>query len=486
MWPSPGSLRLATLAQTFGRGSVQSERRAAHRGEGLLPVIRYNARTSPTFMLTLMTTRGILRALLTTFAAVWLAMVGGCAPHGDSNNGGRDAAGRIVIDFWNGFTGPDGTTMSQMVKLFQQQNPDVQVRMQIIPWATYYDKLTLSMAYGGTPDVFILQAARFPEFASFHTLRPMADLYATAKPPLGQKDFAPAPWRESFFQGTQYALPLDTHPIGLYYNTKLFQQAGIVDAQGRAKPPTDLTEFLADAKKLTKDTSGQGRPDQWGFVITNQHSNWLTFAHQFGGDLLTPDGRAGAMASPACLAATKLLCDLVYKYKIAPKPEGVDPWLAFRQGKAAMAMEGIYMLSSLQEEPGLQFSGAPVPQFGPQHGVWGGSHLLCQPAGITPERSRAAWRLMRFLSDHSILWGIGGQVPARLSVEQSPQFQALPVQSEFAKQLPYVIYDPQVSKANALNQFVDPAIEAALDQLQTPEDAMKDADRRIDQLLKRP
>lgn len=421
------------------------------------------------------------RALCIVFA---LTLLGGCASPG--HNSMAPTPNRIVLNYWNGFTGPDGKTMSALVQQFQKENPDIEVRMQLIPWSTYYDKLTLSLAYGGAPDVFIMQAARFQEYASFHTLRPLGDLYASDKTPLGPRDFAPVPWRESFYGGAQYALPLDVHPIGLYYNTRLFKDAGIVDAHGRAKPPTDLTEFLADAKKLTRDTDGDGRPDQWGFVITNQHSNWLTFAHQFGGDIVTPDGRQGAMSSPPCLQATHLLCDLIYKYHIAPKPEGVDAWLALRQGKAAMAMEGIYMLSSLQDQPGLEFAGAPVPQFGPKKGLWGGTHLLCQPAGIAPERAKAAWRLMRFLSDHSLAWGVGGQVPARQDVERSPAFQALPVQAQFARQLANVDYDPQIPRANALNQFADPAIEAALLQLQTPDDAMRDADRRINQLLSRP
>src|SRR5215218_9986458 len=67
----------------------------------------------------------------------------------------RTADGRIVIDFWNGFTGPDGKMMERIVRAFQEENPDVRVRMQIIPWGTYYDKVTLSLAYGGAPEVFI-------------------------------------------------------------------------------------------------------------------------------------------------------------------------------------------------------------------------------------------------------------------------------------------------------------------------------------------
>lgn len=423
------------------------------------------------------------RTVTAIIAGLSVFFASGCAPtHQDTESHN----GKIVINFWNGFTGPDGKTMTAMVKQFQVENPDVEVKMQIIPWGTYYDKLTLSLVYGGAPDVFIMQTARFSQYASYNTLKPMQSFLDHATPPLKETDFAPRPWRAAHYNGNLYALPLDIFPIGMYYNTKLFKDAGIVDAAGNAKPPTNLQEFVEDAKKLTKDTDGDGRPDQWGYVITNQHSNLLTFAHQFGGDILTPDGKQGAMSSPEFLQGTRLLCDMVYKYKVAPKPEGIDAWLAFRQGKVGMAMEGIYMLSNLQEQTSLHFSGAPIPQFGPVKGIWGGSHMLCMPATITDQHAQAAWKLMSYLSKHSITWAAGGQVPARLAVEKSPEFKDLTVQAQFARQIDYVVYDPQVPKAAALNQFADPAIEAALTQLQTPEDAMRDADRRINQLLKRP
>ena len=41
-------------------------------------------------------------------------------------------------------------------------------------------------------------------------------------------------------------------------------------------------------------------------------------------------------------------------------------------------------------------------------------------------------------------------------------------------------------RARGTNLEIDPAIDASLEQLQTPEDALRDADRRIDQLLSRP
>jgi len=397
----------------------------------------------------------------------------------------RDARGRNVLRFWNGFTGPDGKTMERMVAQFRRENPDIDVRMQIIPWGTYYDKLTLALAYGGAPELFIMHADRLPEFASFGALRDLTDLYAAAQPGFGAGMFAPNPWAATFFKGGQYALPLDVHPIGLYYNTDLFKRAGIVDSRGEALPPANWDEFLAAAKALTVDHDGDGVPEQWGYVFTWQRTNYLTFLMQFGGALLTPDNRA-AMSSPAGIAAIERMHSLVETHRVAPRPEGIDAWLEFRQGKVAMAMEGIYMLSSLEEQKGLAYAGAPVPQFGTQPGAWCGSHLLAMPAHGSDAAAQVAWRLIRFLSDHSIEWAKGGQVPARNDVRGSDAFRALPVQSAFARQLPYVHYESLTPKTNALFPFVDPAIEAVLLDLQNPREAMTDADRRINQVMERP
>lgn len=404
------------------------------------------------------------------------------APNADSPAPGAP----IVLNFWTGFTGPDGKTMDVLVKQFRRENPGIQVKMQTIPWGTYYDKLTLSLAYGGAPDVFVVHAVRLPQFESFETLEPLTAHYAQSAPALSEAEFAPVPWRATFYRGKQYAVPLDVHPLGMYYNTKLFEKSGIVDENGKAKPPKTFAEFLDAAKRMTKDTNGDGRPDQWGFAFTWQRTNWLTIAGQFGVRILSPDGKRCTLDSPQNLRALGLMHDLIYKYKVAPKPEGVDAWLSFRQGRVGMALEGIYMLTSLEEQKDLAFAGAPAPQFGPKQEVWGGSHLLCQPKGISPAQSDAAWKLMRYLSDHSLSWAKAGQVPARNDVRNSPQFKALRVQSQFAKQLSFVQYEPLNEKTDAIFPLIEPGIEAVMLDNATPEAAMRDVTRRVNQVLERP
>ena len=75
---------------------------------------------------------------------------------------------------------------------------------------------------------------------------------------------------------------------------------------------------------------------------------------------MSADGRTCRMDAPGSLTAIRRMRELITRYQVAPKPEGVDAWLAFRQGKVAMALEGIYMLHSLEEEKGLAFAMTPA------------------------------------------------------------------------------------------------------------------------------
>lgn len=149
---------------------------------------------------------GVLQALLLAL------LLGGCSSSRDHSAGGGVATNdKTVINFWNGFTGPDGRAIEKMVARFQKQNPDITVQMQVIPWGTYYDKLTLSLAYGGAPDAFVMHAGRMPEFATFDKLEALQDHYTTGNPRLKETNFAPVPWQATFYQNQQYALPLDVH-----------------------------------------------------------------------------------------------------------------------------------------------------------------------------------------------------------------------------------------------------------------------------------
>ncbi len=83
---------------------------------------------------------------------------------------------KVSLRFWNGFTGPDGRTMLEMVRRFNQENPDVHVLMQRMDWSTYYNKLFVAGLGGRAPEVFIIHAGNIERFMQADFIRSIDDL----------------------------------------------------------------------------------------------------------------------------------------------------------------------------------------------------------------------------------------------------------------------------------------------------------------------
>ncbi len=406
------------------------------------------------------------RATPLAFVLVLPVLLGGC----------RDASkvdANTPLRFWNGFSGPDGTTMKGIVEGYNKAHPDAKFEMQIIPWNTYYDKVTLGMAFGGAPDVFVMQVSRLPQYADAGALEPIGDLVKASG--LGPKDFVKTPYESGFWKGTQYALPLDCWPLTLYYNKRLFREAGI------DHPPTNLQEFLEDARKLTDAKKGQ-----YGFEFAEIHNNLTAIMDQHGGAVIDAKGERSTLDSPESLAAVEQARSFYATYKIAPPPAGVNAWDDFKTGRAAMVMQGIYMVHDLQTSPSAKdFGAAPVPQFGPKQATWGGSHMLCIPVGLPEARKKRAWALIKHLSDHSLEWAAAGQCPVRLKDLNSPEFRKMEEQYQASRQLGYVQYEPQSPVIGQVGSFADASWEAILMNDEPARATFETASRRIDAVLRR-
>ena len=96
------------------------------------------------------------RTLLIPLLLACIAMPVGC------RNG---TSPRVTVRFWNGFTGPDGRTMLRLVKRFNQENPDVNVLMQRMDWATYYNKLFIAGMGHRAPELFVIHTRAMERFA---------------------------------------------------------------------------------------------------------------------------------------------------------------------------------------------------------------------------------------------------------------------------------------------------------------------------------
>src|SRR3954470_12247589 len=150
------------------------------------------------------------------------------------------------LRFWNGFTGPDGRKMLEIVKRFNAQNPDVHVIMQRMEWATYYNKVFVANLGGRGPDVFVIHTDHISRFQQAGFLRPTDDIG------IDFNDFDANVWQNSQRDGKHWTIPLDIHLLGMFYNRRLFKEAGI------DRPPANRAQFLDAARRLTKNVSPDG------------------------------------------------------------------------------------------------------------------------------------------------------------------------------------------------------------------------------------
>jgi multiple sugar transport system substrate-binding protein len=104
---------------------------------------------------------------------------------------------------------------------------------------------------------------------------------------------------------------------------------------------------------------------------------------------------------------------------------------------------------------------------------------------VPDQTARDAWRFVRFLSDHSLDWAAGGQIPVRRTLRNTARFRAMTVQAQFARQVPNIVYGPPVPFIfEAFTEF-DIAVEKVLRGSAAPSDALRDAQGRIERIMKR-
>lgn len=396
------------------------------------------------------------------------------------------AGGKSVeINFWNGFTGPDGRVMLEIVRRFNEEHVgQAHVTMQRIAWATYYNKVMVSALNARGPDVFVLQAQSLSRKDRAGIVDSVDDVFDSDPKLLADFDESLLD-RVNFGtrgQPRRIGVPLDIWPHGLYYNAEMLKSVGLTNPDGTARAPQTRDEFLRAADQLKHD-------GQWGFAFGNWAYNFMTLVPQFGGRLVDDAGNP-TLDDPGNVAALQFLADLLLKYHVAPPPEGgVAGWTGFRQQRVAMVFDGIYMLGDLKRlDDRLDnpfYRAAPIPQLGSKPGTMADSHVLCIRKGLTSDHRDAAKTFVRYVSDHSIDWANAGQVPARRSARESDAFKKLTAQYEFSRQLPYVMYPPRTPSFSELQNAINLAVEKAIRGRASAADALRAAQEDYTRYLER-
>ncbi|HEY3230341.1 MAG TPA: extracellular solute-binding protein, partial [Roseiflexaceae bacterium] len=159
---------------------------------------------------------------------------GGAATSAPAAGGGTASAGACSdagkgqqITMWSPLTGPDGDEMTGLANKFSQEN-SLGIKVTHTAQPNYLQKLETSAAGNSLPDMTVIRAGDIGQEVARNVLKPMSDAALTeaggADTLKGQ--FTEAVWLAGQVKDKRYTIPLDTHPLVLYYNKDMFQKAG--------------------------------------------------------------------------------------------------------------------------------------------------------------------------------------------------------------------------------------------------------------------
>jgi len=182
----------------------------------------------------------------------------------------------------------------------------VKVKVEVVPSTDLLNRILTATTSGKGPDVLNIGNTWSA------SLQATGAFVAWDKTMLaqvgGESRFLPTALKSTGASGQDpAALPLYASAYELYYNKKLFKAAGI------GSPPKTWNEFVADAHKLTKDTNGDGKTDQWGLGLQGASSS---FAAHFAFILGTQHG-------------AEVFSGNTPKLDDAAMVDGIDQWVSW-------------------------------------------------------------------------------------------------------------------------------------------------------------
>ncbi|WP_130858916.1 ABC transporter substrate-binding protein [Gracilibacillus phocaeensis] len=313
----------------------------------------------------------LLRLLLSTVILLTIAACGSNDnSNGDGSNSGDSADEKTTVVFMSRNSGADpmAEVYEKQIDEFMKKNPDIEVQNDsVFEESAYNNKLKVSISTGDTPSVFYYPGiAGLKEWAENDVILNVEDILANDEE-----------WSSRFIDGALetyrlddygvegiYGIPNELNVDAIFYNKKLFEQAGITEE------PKTMDEFYEAMDKLNSaDITPIGVGGKATWVMGHIFNNILY--KQIGIDGVTQLGIGEKKwTDPDVVEALRITKELKDKEAFAEGFEGMDfntQMNQFLTGEAAMISHSSPVISesihSSESEFKEDFSFFPFPYF---------------------------------------------------------------------------------------------------------------------------
>lgn len=385
-----------------------------------------------------------MRRLLVGAAALAL-LVSACTAGGDDEVAPAPASPTgspepVTIELWGAWTGRELRQFNQIFDGFTEQYPWITVESV----GGVGDQKIIAAINSGTPPDAVLSftLSSVGQFCASGAWQDLAPFMERDNFDLGR--FPEAALQYTSFAGSQCALPFLTDAYGLYYNTDMFEAAGITE------PPRTLSELAEVAKKLTVfDPDGSikvaGYVPWFGYYEVSTPA----LGTMFGATWYSEDGTTSAVDDDPQWKAVfewerDFIADVYGDGDFQTGAERLQRFVAgagdefssandFQAGRVAMNFDGEWRTAFIADEaPNLPYATAPFPVPDDRADEYGmgqiGGTIIGMPRGSPhPEE---AWLLLQYMAtDTETLVYMANNVrnvPTTFESIESPELDVTP------------------------------------------------------------
>ena len=359
----------------------------------------------------------------------------------------------VEIEYWQYTFKQRVDAMDALIGQFRKANPDITVKQVTVPYDNYRTRIAAAIPAGEGPDVTQLFYGWLDDYVGAKLLQPLPPSFDTATI---DREFFPVV-QGMKVGGQYYALPTSIRALALFWNRKVFKEAGL-DPE---KPPTTLGELVEMAKKATKrDASGNLLTAGIALDTGGQDIQWIreVLIHQFGGAPYSADNRRVTYASPAGDAAVQWYIDLITKERVSELGFMTDGVTAFRSGRAAMTIDGSFRLGAFDGQRGLDYGVAELPAYNGIRSNFASYWVNGITAKAKGPKLEAAAKFLAFITTPSAmqLWmETVGELPARTALAQTDAVRNNPKYGPFARSLSYAVATDFVDETSQRKIMMD-------------------------------
>lgn len=319
---------------------------------------------------------------------------------------------------------------------FEKLYPHIKIEYSATSFSDFWNKLPTMIASGISPDLIHMSVGYVYDYAEMgllYNLQPWFDR------DLNADDFfmepAAAVRYPYMHDGDLYAIPFGFVTTVLFYNRNHFDTAGV----GYPDATWTWEDVRAAAGKLTRDTTGDGANDIWGFHASYGYSNFDLVIHSFGGATLNDDFTEVLLDQPEAIAAIEFWQGLIWQDGVAPDP-ATSSSVSFGRGNLSMSLELTTNIPELRRVADFDWDIAMTPA-GPVQRVvrlWPDSFAI----PITSKHPEEAWEFIKFVIQRTEMdrYNGPGKIPFLKEAATSPdwmEYDMTPNKQVILDSIPY-------------------------------------------------